>query len=226
MLQAMSADLCPTAPRTAEPAGLGGALDCDEDGRELAAAVATNLARIRTNLCLDVDTLAEWSGLPAELLSALEAGRVVPRLRTLWALARTFEVPLGLLISGSRFADASPRVLRADRGRVLASADGRFRSRAVSTAGDPREPEVYEVSLAPACVEEAAAHAPDTFEHIIVVRGTLVIRAAELNATLHPGDAVFFKADGPHAYENPGGEETRLHLTMTYAGDWVPEAPA
>jgi hypothetical protein len=32
---------------------------------------------------------------------------------------------------------------------------------------------------------------------------------------------VFFRADRSHAYENPGAFETMLHLTMTYAGDWV-----
>ena len=59
-----------------------------------------------------------------------------------------------------------------------------------------------------------------TFEHIIVVRGMLVVRADASTATLAPGDVLFFRADRPHAYENPGTLETVAHLTMTYAGDW------
>ena len=116
-------------------------------------------------------------------------------------------------------------VLRAAGSRVVNSAEGGFRSRALSAAGDPREPEVYEVTLAPGWTEKAAAHAPDTFEHIVVVRGALVLRVGSAIATLSPGDVVFFRADLPHVYENPGPTETTLHLTMTYAGDWVDDGP-
>lgn len=211
------------APGATRDASLADPAD-DEDGRELAAAVATNLARIRGNLGIDVATVAKWTGLPRDLLIALEEGRVVPRLRALWAIAGAFEVPFRVLISGAPLADVTFRVQRAARGRVVVSADGRFRSRVISAAGDPRAPEAYEVTLAPGCVEVATAHAPETFEHLVVVRGTLIVRA-EKTATLHPGDAIFFRADGPHVYENPGDQETIVHLTMSYAGDW-PEAPA
>ncbi len=47
------------------------------------------------------------------------------------------------------------------------------------------------------------------------------MRAGESTTTLAAGDVVFFRADRPHAYENPGMRETLLHLTMIYAGDWV-----
>jgi mannose-6-phosphate isomerase-like protein (cupin superfamily) len=35
--------------------------------------------------------------------------------------------------------------------------------------------------------------------------------------TLEPGDALFFRADVPHRYENPGAVETTAHLVMSYA---------
>ena len=195
----------------------------EEDSSELAAAVATNLVRLRTNSGIDLATLAVRSGLAAEQLAALEAGRAAPNLRSLWALADAFEVPFGVLVSGARCTTASFHVLRSAGSRVVDSANGGFRSRALSAAGDPREPEVYEITLAPGWLEEADAHAPETFEHIVVVRGRLVIRAGSSVATLEPGDVVFFRADQPHAYQNPENHETILHLTMTYAGDWIAE---
>jgi transcriptional regulator with XRE-family HTH domain len=190
-------------------------------GRDLIDAVASNLSRLRRNSGIDVDRLAERSGLPSELLVALEAGRTTPSLRSLWALANAFESPFGVLISGAPCTTASFHLLRAAGSRVVDSTGGGFRTRALSAAGDPREPEVYEVTLAPGWVEEAAPHALDTFEHIVVVRGVLVVRTAESTATLTAGDVVFFRADRAHAYQNPGALETTLHLTMTYAGDWV-----
>lgn len=192
---------------------------------ELGSAVADNLRRLRTNSGIDLETLAERAGLPLDWLRACEAGRAIPTLRSLWALADAFEVPFGVLLSGARCTEASFHVLPVSETAVVDSADGGFRSRALSAAGDPREPEVYEVTLAAGWLENAEAHAPETFEHIVVVRGQLVIRAGASMATLGPGDVAFFRADRPHAYQNPGTHETVLHLTMVYAGDWITDDP-
>jgi transcriptional regulator with XRE-family HTH domain len=199
--------------------------DDQSDEQDLIAAVATNLSRLRRNSGIDVATLAELSGLPLEQLAALEAGRTAPSLRMLWALADAFEVPFGVLISGAPCAATSFHVLRAAGSRVVTSAGGGFRSRALSAAGDPREPEVYEVTLRPGWREDAAPHAADTFEHIVVVRGILLVRAEASEATLASGDALFFRADRRHAYENPGAIDTVFHLTMSYAGDWIDDMP-
>lgn len=188
--------------------------------RELVEAVAANLGRLRRNSGLDVERLAALSGLPPEHLVALEAARVTPGLRTLWALADAFEVPFGVMIAGAPCALASFHVLRTTDAPVVSSGGSGFRTRPLSVAGDPREPEVYEVTIAPGWSEEAAPHAEDTFEHVIVVRGVLALRAGASSALLDAGDAVFFRADRSHVYENPGPAETVLHLTMTYAGDW------
>lgn len=192
--------------------------------RALAEAVGDNVVRLRGNSGIDLATLAEWSGLPRDLLRAIEAGEVVPTLRAFWALAKAFAIPFGVLLSGAPSAHTTFHVLRAGRGAVVDSAGGGFRSRALSAAGDPREPEVYEVTLAPSWREEAGAHAAETFEHIVVVRGALAVAAGDMHATLTAGDVVFFRADRPHVYANPGTEETLLHLTMTYAGDWLDDS--
>ncbi len=194
--------------------------------RDVTDAVAANLSRLRRNSGVAVGEMAEMSGLPREQLVAIEAGRAAPSLRSLWALAAVFAVPFGVLISGAPCTTTSFHVLRAAGTRTVDSGGGGFRTRALSAAGDPREPEVYEATLAPGWVEEAGAHAPDTFEHIVVVRGSLIVRVATSTATLTPGDVLFFRADRPHAYENPGTVETMLHLTMTYAGDWVEDSPS
>src|SRR6188508_1240537 len=59
--------------------------------RELTDAVAANVARLRRNSGMDVERLATLSGLATEQIIALEAGRVAPHLRMLWALADAFE---------------------------------------------------------------------------------------------------------------------------------------
>jgi quercetin dioxygenase-like cupin family protein len=168
---------------------------------------------------MDLATLAGRTGIREALLVALESGEGVPSLRAIWHLATALEVPFGSLLANTQLTsggDPDFRVQRAARGRVIASATNEFRSRVLFNEGDPRTPEVYELTLAPGCVEEATAHAHDTYEHIMVVRGTFVVRSGEARAELGPGDSIFFRADTPHGYENPGREEAVAHLVMTY----------
>lgn len=190
------------------------------EGRELGRAVGLNVARFRLERGLELEPLARRTGIRTDLLAALEAGNAVPSLRAIWHLATGLEVPFGNLLAHTLLSvagDPDFRVQRSDRGRVIASATNQFRSRVLYLEGDPRAPEVYELTLEPGCREDAHAHAGDTFEHITVIRGELVIRSGESEARLGQGDALFFRADQPHSYFNPTSEQTVAQLVMSYA---------
>jgi transcriptional regulator with XRE-family HTH domain len=190
------------------------------EGRELGRAVGANVARYRLERGLELEPLARRTGIRTDLLAALEAGHAVPSLRAIWHLATGLEIPFGSLLAHTLLSvagDPDFRVQRSDRGRVIASATNQFRSRVLFLEGDPRAPEVYELTLEPGCREDAHAHAGDTFEHITVIRGELVIRSGESEARLGRGDALFFRADQPHSYFNPTSERTVAQLVMSYA---------
>ncbi len=143
----------------------------------------------------------------------------MPSLRAIWHLATGLEVPFGALLAHTMLSvagDPDFRVQRAARGRVIASGDNRFRSRVLYLEGDPRAPEVYDLTLEAGCIEPAEAHAPETFEHIVVTQGAMIVRAGTSETRLEAGDNVFFRADVPHSYENPGMDPTRALLVMSY----------
>ena len=188
-------------------------------GRDLGLAVGKNVERIREERNIDLAALARRTGIRPELLRSLETGNAVPSLRAVWNLATGLEVPFGRLLANTMLTaggDPDFRIQHADRGRVIESSTGSFRSRVLFLEGDPRAPEVYEFTLHPGAAEEAEAHADDTFEHITMLQGTLVIRSAGKSATLHAGDTLFFRADLPHSYHNPGAEDAVAHLVMSY----------
>lgn len=190
------------------------------EGRALGQRVGENVARLRAERSLDLDALSRRSGIRAELLETLEGGRAVPSLRAVWHLATGLEVPFGSLLANTMLTAAGDpdfRLQRGDRGRVLASSDNTFRSRVLFLEGDPRAPEVYDLTLEPGCVELAEPHAGETFEHIMVTAGELIIRSGDSEAHLKTGDSLFFRADLAHGYENPGTEPTRALLVMSYA---------
>lgn len=190
------------------------------EGHALGKAVGENVARLRGQRGLEIDALSRRSGIRADLLEALEGGHAVPSLRAVWHLATGLEVPFGSLLAHTMLSAAGDpdfRVQRSSRGRVIASSTNQFRSRVLFLEGDPRAPEVYDLTLEPGCVETAESHAAETFEHIVVTSGTMVIRAGSSETKLEAGDNVFFRADVPHSYENPGEEPTRAILVMSYA---------
>lgn len=190
------------------------------EGRALGKAVGENVARLRAERGLDLEALARRSGIRADLLETLEGGHAVPSLRAVWHLATGLEVPFGSLLAHTMLTAAGDpdfRVQRTARGRVIASSTNQFRSRVLYLEGDPRAPEVYDLTLEPGCVETAESHAPETFETIVVTSGSMIVRASGSETRLEAGDNVFFRADVPHAYENPGSEPTRAILVMSYA---------
>lgn len=189
------------------------------EGRVLAAAIGANLARLRAERGIDLGTLAARTGIREDLLVALERGDAVPSLRAVWSLATGLDVHFAALLADTfllKPGTADLRVVRGTEGLVVHSADGRFRSRLLTPAGDAQAPEVYEMTLEPGCLESAEPHAHGTFEHITVIRGTLVVRQDTAEARLEAGDSVFFRADVPHGYANPGRDDTVALLVMHY----------
>jgi transcriptional regulator with XRE-family HTH domain len=184
------------------------------EGRALGAAVGANVRRARAEADVDLDALADRSGVARDLLERLEAGQLVPTLRTVWALATALDVPFARLLVQQQGA-VFFRVQRAHEGRRMISATGELRSRLLSPPG--LVPELYELVFRPGASEDAEAHASGTVEHLVVLRGSLILHADDAMARLETGDAVFFQADRPHTYHNPTATETVVHCVMAYA---------
>jgi transcriptional regulator with XRE-family HTH domain len=185
-----------------EPADLGG-------------IIGPNLKRLRIGRALSLEALARLAGVSRAMIGQIEAGRSMPTIGLLWKIARALDVPFSALMGGE--ADAAMTVLRADRSKVLASRDGGFVSRALFPFDSERRVEFYELTMAPGALEIAEAHAPGTTENLTVAQGTVEIVAGVERTLLVRGDSIYFRADVPHSYRNPGPDEAIMFLVMSYA---------
>ena len=179
------------------------------------ATVASNLARYRAARSLSLAKLAEASGVSRAMLNQIERGQSVPTINVLWKIATALDVPFAALLEHPR--EDSTVVLRAERSWSLSSQDGAFVSRALFPLSGPRQAEFYELRLAPGVEEIADAHAAGTFENIIVNRGCVEVEVEQTQYRLDSGDAIYFRADVPHIYRNPGDDQAVAYLVMTYA---------
>lgn len=185
------------------------------DAADLAPVVGANLRRLRTRRGLSLERLAQISGVSRAMLGQIELGQSAPTINVLWKIARALEVTFSALISSRTQAGAL--VLRSAESKLLTSKDRSFSSRALFPFDEPRRVEFYELRLAANCVEDADAHPPGTTENLVVTAGTVEIDVGGDTHRLDAGDSILFEADTPHAYRNPGQNESVMYLVMTYA---------
>jgi transcriptional regulator with XRE-family HTH domain len=186
-----------------------------ETEAEPALAVASNLRRLRVKRGLSLERLAKSSGVSRAMLSQIELGRSAPTITLLWKVARALNVPFSGLITEP--PQKSSSILPARGGRLITNQKGTFSSRPLFPPGESRRTEFYELRLSAGGEEQASPHPPGTAENLVVTTGQVEIGVGRLTHSLQAGDAIYFLADVPHVYRNPGRVGAVMYLVMTYA---------
>lgn len=168
--------------------------------------IGERIKRLRLKKSMGLVELGKHTGLSASYLSQLETGRVVPTLRNLARIAMVFSKDL------SYFFESEPTaVFRIHRRNE--------RVRMPQTGVDPptyffeslgymvpdRHMDPYFAEFIP--LErgmDPKPHMHAGFEFLYVLEGELALRHGERETILGPGDAVYFDASTPHAYQCAG----------------------
>lgn len=195
---------------------LGAPLVTQSPDNDLAPVVGANLRRLRVKRGLSLERLAGVSGVSRAMLGQIELGKSTPTITVLWKIARALDVSFSTLLGQGERASTSV-VMPRSRGKILSSQDGSFSSRALFPLDSQRKVEFYELRLGPNGIERADAHAPGTMENLVVNAGSLELSVGDEHFSLTTGDALYFEADLPHVYRNPGKIEALIYLVMTYA---------
>jgi len=186
--------------------------------KDVLPVVAANLRRLRTRKGYSLERLARASSVSRAMLSQIELAQSAPTINVLWKIASALNVPFSALLGGE--GETPTSILRAHGAARLTSADGSFSSRPLFPFGQgPRRTEFYELRLTPRGVEHAQAHPLGTTENLIVAEGAVAIQVGSERHVLEQGDAILFKADVEHAYENLTDRESAMYLVMTYTVD-------
>ena len=183
---------------------------------EIKRRVGANLERLRRQRGLSLERLAALACVSRAMLGQIEAGESTPTIALLWKIARGLDVRFADLLGNDAGGDV--QILPANKAKILRSADGSFQSRALFPFDVRRRAEFYELRLQGGHSEHAEAHAEGTYENLVVQTGRLRLHIGDdAPLDLRHGDAIYFRADIPHTYENPGARESVMYLVMTYA---------
>jgi transcriptional regulator with XRE-family HTH domain len=178
----------------------------------VAAALARNTRRLRTERGWSLDQLAQRSGVSKGMLVHLEQARTNPSLGTLCKVAET----LGVSLPGLIETDEVPEVQVVGPGEVVRLWESGAGSVGDLLVGsDERDHvELWTWRLAPHDSHGSEAHAEGTREMVAVLSGTLTLEVAGTDHLVPAGGAAMYPADRDHSYRNDGAEPVELVMVV------------
>lgn len=176
-------------------------------------AVSQNIKHIREQKKLTLDAAAHLTGVSRSMLAQIEKGDGNPTIAVLWKIANGYKVSFTSLIEQPPEAAT---VLPADGIAPIIEDGGKFINYPAFGFDEQRGFETYRIVITPGGCLSAEPHLAGTEEYITVFSGTVNIKAAEQSFVLQKGDSIRFLADVPHAYQNPGADETQLSMLLYY----------
>lgn len=179
----------------------------------LGKIIGDNLKRLRAEAGMSLGALAEASGVSKSRLGQIERGEANPSVTTVWQIANALRVEFSALVTSPREGSV---VARASNVEPVVADRGRYRAYPLFPFDPAHGFEVYVCELDASGRLTAVPHTEGAWETVVVSAGTLTIRVGDELHTLGPGDAIRFKADGPHEYTNPGAEKVVCDMLITY----------
>lgn len=167
---------------------------------DVAAALARNLRRLRTERGLSLDALAERAGVSRGMLLQIEQRRVNPSLATLVRVADALDVSVNELVDLG--ASDPVRIVRADEAVALWRGDHGGVGRLLVGSDRLDHLETWTWAIEPGESHAAEAHPPGTREMLYVIEGQLALDVGGDRFVVSAGDAAVFAADRDHRYGN------------------------
>lgn len=181
--------------------------------KDLNSIVASNLKRIRKEMKLSLEKVADITGVSKAMLRQIETGESSPTINTVWKIATGLKIPYTSIIN----------VPQPDTFVVLGSDiepqiedDGRYQVYSIFPSEDGRRFEIYTVELEKGCSFCSNAHGERTQEFITVYEGVITMRVDNEEYTIKKGDSIKFRADKLHSYHNTSDVLARICMVIYY----------
>lgn len=192
----------------------------EKKGDEISAEIGMRVKKARESHGLSIFDVYLRTEISVELLTQIEAGKVVPPLGAVVKLAKAFDLKMGYFISGEE--EKAYTIVRSDDREVTPRFDSSKEKRHgyayehLAPHKTDRYMEPFLVSLEPSeTEEERSSH--DGQEFIFVVQGEMEVRLGEEIHILQPGDSIYYDSTVPHLVKCHGKETTKI-LAVLHAG--------
>lgn len=177
--------------------------------------IGERLRRIRVSRGLTLDDAAAVTGVSKPMLGQIERGQSVPTVTTLWKIATGLKTPLSFFLEGQQ---TEYTVVSPDQAGVILGDGGRMRAYPLFAFDPVNRVETFYIEFDPGCRHASDRHNEGVEEHVFVLRGALRLVLDEKTVDIGEKQAVRFRADIPHIYQNLSGDICTVYNTIFYAG--------
>ncbi len=175
--------------------------------------IGEKLKSIRSTRTLSLDDVAALTGVSKPMLGQIERSQSIPTVTTLWKIATGLKTPLSFFLEEQQaeYTIASP-----DQANVILGDSGKMRAYPLFTYDPVRSVETFYIEFDPGSRHSSDKHNDGVEEHIFVLRGTLRLVLGDKTIDVGKRQAVRFRADMPHAYQNLSESKCAAYNTIFY----------
>lgn len=175
--------------------------------------IGEKLKTLRVSRALTLDGVSALTGVSKPMLGQIERGQSVPTVTTLWKIATGMKTPLSFFLEGQR---AEYAVTGPDESAVILGGGGKMRAYPLFTYDPMRSVETFYIEFDTGCDHRSDCHEDGVEEHIFVLRGTLRLVLGGQTLEIGEKQAVRFRADIAHAYQNLSESSCAVYNTIFY----------
>jgi len=175
--------------------------------------IGEKLKSIRNTRALSLDDAAALTGVSKPMLGQIERGQSIPSVTTLWKIAAGLKTPLSFFLEGQQ---AEYSIAGPDQTNVILGDGGKMRAYPLFTYDPVRSVETFYIEFDPGCRHSSDKHNDGVEEYIFVLRGALRLVLGDKTIDAGERQAVRFRADMPHAYQNLSESACAVYNTIFY----------
>lgn len=180
---------------------------------EPTSLIGGRLREIRTGMNLSLDDAARMTGVSKPMLGQIERGQSIPTVTTLWKIATGLKTPLSSFLQ-ERQSDYT--AIRIHEKEPVTEDGGRMRAYPVFSYDPIRSMEIFFIEFDPDCHHASEKHHDGVEEYIMVLTGTLQLMINGKDIVIHKDEAIRFRADVLHEYNNPFPEGCSAYNMIFY----------
>lgn len=177
------------------------------------SAIGERLKEIRANRNLSLDETSKLTGVSKPMLGQIERGQSIPTITTLWRIATGLKAPLSSFLEEQR---TEYSVVDIENEEIISEDNGRMRAYPIFTYDPIRNVEIFYIEFDNGCSHASEKHNDGVEEYIMVIAGKLQLVLNGQEITVNQKQSIRFKADIPHAYNNPFDETCIVYNIIFY----------
>ncbi len=175
--------------------------------------IGEKLKILRTTRALSLDEVSALTSVSKPMLGQIERGQSVPTVTTLWKIATGLKAPLSYFLDAPQ---AEYTVVGPEQSTVILGDSDKMRAYPLFTYDPVRSAETFYIEFDPDCCHSSDKHDDGVEEHIFVLWGTLRLVLGDKAVDVGEKQAVRFRADIPHSYQNLGKRGCAVYNTIFY----------